>query len=81
MDNSRPRRDADSRDDLGHQFGRVEERLIQDFADRVPAGFVRQCVQAARAEFAQARVVQFVPVLVERLARRRLRDTAAFRQG
>ena len=55
------------------QVANVTERLVHDFAGRVDDGVVRKLVEDAYSGFAQARVQQFVPVLIDRSVRQQLR--------
>lgn len=55
------------------QVAKVAERLASEYADRVPSGVVHELVDAAYDPMRQARVTQFVPVLVDRSVRERLR--------
>lgn len=55
------------------QVEHVTERLVHDFDGQVEGVVVRQLVQDAYSDFAQAKVQQFVPVLVDRSVRRQLR--------
>jgi hypothetical protein len=59
---------------LRDQVDRLTERLTTEFSGRVPDPEVRQLVDEAYGEFADARVTQFVPVLIDRSVRLRLRD-------
>jgi hypothetical protein len=54
---------------------RLEERLDQEWVD-VPRSVLVECVWAAWSSFANARVRTFVPILVERAARARVRRLA-----
>ena len=58
------------------QVAKVAERLASEYADRVPGQVVRELVDAAFRPMRQARVTQFVPVLVDRTVRERLRHQA-----
>lgn len=55
------------------QVAKVAERLASEYADRVPNGVVREMVDAAYGPMKRAKVTQFVPVLVDRTVRERLR--------
>jgi hypothetical protein len=57
------------------QVAKVADRLADEYADRVPAGVVRGMVRDAYTPIREARVTQFVPVLVDRSVRQRLRST------
>ena len=59
------------------QVRNVEQRLIRDFAQCVSADVVRRCVQDAETSLGQPRFFSFVPILVERGARRRILAWAA----
>jgi hypothetical protein len=50
----------------------VLQRLQPDFASRVPEEVIARIVAETAADFRDARVVTYVPLLVERLARERL---------
>ena len=52
-------------------------RLHRDFGERVGAAIVDQVIEEELSRFDRARVETFVPVLVERAARRRLGAIAA----
>jgi len=58
---------------LEDQVAKVTERLTSEYADRVPGAVVQQMVDAAYRPMRQARVTQFVPVLVARTVREQLR--------
>jgi hypothetical protein len=59
------------------QLRRVESRLMAEAAgDPALAGDVRRLLDDARLRFSSATVRQFVPILVERDVRRRLREVA-----
>lgn len=55
------------------QVGRIERHLTAEFGERVPASRIADSVRQAHARFAQAPVRPFLPTLVERDARRRIR--------
>jgi hypothetical protein len=55
------------------QVEHVAERLVHDFAGRVGDAEVRSLVTATYSAYQQARVQQFVPVLVDRSVRQQLR--------
>ncbi|NKQ58542.1 HDIG domain-containing protein [Amycolatopsis sp. K13G38] len=57
------------------QLWQVEQRLVRDH-DELPPELVRHEVARARALFTSARITTFVPILVERTARRRLSDSS-----
>jgi len=55
------------------QLADLESRLVAQYADQgVNEGRVRAIVEQVRSRFANARVRTFVPILVERAARREL---------
>ena len=56
------------------QVATVMERLVHDYAGKVPDQVVRGLVDEAFSGYAEARVQQFVPVLVDRTVRQRLRQ-------
>jgi hypothetical protein len=57
------------------QLGRVESRLLAEAAgDSALAADVRRFLDDARLRFSAAPVRQFVPILIEREVRRRLRE-------
>ncbi|GIH21098.1 three-helix bundle dimerization domain-containing protein [Rugosimonospora africana] len=58
-------------------IARVTETLCAQFAGRVPPAAVKAAVAEAHGHFEAARVREFVPVLVERSARRRLAMTVS----
>lgn len=67
-------------DPLGAHFARVEARLLGEVAgDPVASMAVRSHLAVARARFADATVTQFLPILVEREVRRRMRQDAESR--
>lgn len=55
------------------QVEHVAERLVHDFAGSVDDAEVRSLVSASYTEFSDAKVQQFVPVLVDRSVRQQLR--------
>lgn len=55
------------------QVAHVADRLVDDFAGQVDDREVRTLVSEAYSGYSQARVQQFVPVLVDRSVRQRLR--------
>ena len=55
------------------QVARVADRLTAEYGDQVGPGVVRELVDQAYSPYRQARVTQFVPVLVDRSVRQRLR--------
>jgi hypothetical protein len=60
---------------LADQVDKVAQRLSDEFSGTVPDPVVRQLVSEVYGELATARVTQFVPVLVDRSVRARLRAT------
>jgi len=56
------------------QVAKLADRLAVEFADSVPGVVVRELVADAYGPLRTARVTQFVPVLVDRSVRQRLRD-------
>ena len=67
---------ADLLPQLEVQVNKVADRLEAEFADKVPAGVVRTLVTDAYTPLRDARVTQFVPVLVDRSVRQQLRHGA-----
>lgn len=64
--------------DVDEQLRRLALRLLAEVGgDPAAENAVRRHLDASFAVFATARVRQFVPILVERDVRRRLRDEAA----
>lgn len=55
------------------QIRRLEAQLVREH-DHVPPSLVHEWIEHARARFAQARVQDFVPLLVERVVRASARD-------
>jgi hypothetical protein len=62
---------------LANQVDKVAQRLAEEFSDTVPDPVVRGLVHEAYDEMSSARVTQFVPVLVDRTVRARLRSQSA----
>lgn len=58
---------------LADAVDKVAQRLTDEFAPAVPGPAVREIVAEVYGELASARVTQFVPVLVDRNVRARLR--------
>jgi hypothetical protein len=56
------------------QVANVADRLVDDFAGQVDDLEVRTLVSEAYSGYSQARVTQFVPMLVDRTVRRTLRN-------
>lgn len=64
--------------DVDEQLRRLALRLLAEFGgDPAAESAVRRHLDASFAVFATARVRQFVPILVERDVRRRLREEAS----
>ncbi len=63
-------------DPVGAEVQQIIERLTTEF-DRVPPDEVARTVKEEQAQFADARIWEFVPLLVERASRRRLAQTFA----
>jgi hypothetical protein len=59
---------------IGQQLDEVETRLVDQLAGRkeITEERVRNIVRAIRERFADARIRAFLPILVERAARREL---------
>ena len=64
-------------EDEQRQLESARRALVSEFAGRVPADEVERRFAELTAEFAGARVRGFVPVLVQRRARERLRTLVA----
>jgi hypothetical protein len=60
------------RSDVRRQLIRVEQRMLDEYAGIVDAETVQSCVREAEHALGHARLHHFVPVLVERDARRRI---------
>lgn len=58
---------------IDEQVAHVADRLEKEYGDKVGPAVVRGMVDEAYSPFRQARVTQFVPVLVDRSVRQRLR--------
>ncbi|MCX6395740.1 MAG: hypothetical protein NTV23_04595 [Propionibacteriales bacterium] len=59
---------------IAQQFDRVVEDLTAEFAGSVPAGEVHDVIARYRAELEpQAKITEYLPVLVRRFAREELR--------
>src|SRR4051812_24819294 len=54
------------------QVAHLADRLVADYADTLPDSVVRSVVTHVYEAYAEARVTQFVPVLVDRAARAEL---------
>jgi hypothetical protein len=59
---------------LADQVDKVAQRLADEFSGTVPDPEVRRLVVEVYGEMSTARVTQFVPVLVDRSVRARLRE-------
>jgi hypothetical protein len=62
---------------LADQVDKIAQRLSDEFAGTVPDPVVRSLVNEAYGEMSSAKVTQFVPVLVDRTVRARLRARAS----
>jgi hypothetical protein len=62
---------------LADQVDKVAQRLAEEFAGTVPDPVVRDLVSEVYGEMSSARVTQFVPVLIDRGVRARLRARAS----
>ena len=51
----------------------VTDQLIEEFGDVIPRETIARVVENVRSQFVDVRVALFVPILVRRLARERLR--------
>ena len=58
---------------IEQQVAHVAERLANEYGDKVGPAVVRGMVDEAYSPYRGARVTQFVPVLVDRSVRQRLR--------
>ena len=58
---------------IDEQVAKIADRLASEFGDRVGPAVVRGMVDEAFAPYRHAHVTQFVPVLVARSVRERLR--------
>ena len=61
---------------LAEQVDKVAERLADEYSGSVPDPVVRSLVTEVYGEMSSAKVTQFVPVLVDRGVRARLRSRA-----
>jgi hypothetical protein len=61
---------------IEEQVAHVADRLTAEYGDKVRPGLVRELVDQAYSPYRGAKVTQFVPVLVDRSVRQRLRATA-----
>jgi hypothetical protein len=62
---------------LADQVDKVAQRLAEDYRDSVPGPVVRRLVTEVYSEMSTATVTQFVPVLLDRGVRARLRQQAS----
>jgi hypothetical protein len=67
---------VDARRDLIRHIDGVRERLSREFQPRLAPEVVSREVDLAAAEFDGARIIAYVPVLVNRQVRLRLRELA-----
>jgi hypothetical protein len=58
---------------LADQVDKVTQRLAEEFSGTVPDQVLRGLVSEVYGDLSSARVTQFVPVLVDRGVRQRLR--------
>lgn len=72
---------ADAENALRGQLAVIEERLVGELGDRLPAETIRQVVQGQIGRYQKAPVTQFIPVLVDRAAREQLLRQDARRQA
>jgi hypothetical protein len=66
---------------LDDQLARVRARLHEQFDGRVDPSVVDDVVMTATARFEHARITTYVPTLVDRLARDKLRHHTADRMA
>jgi hypothetical protein len=59
---------------LADQVDKVAQRLAAEYSDTVPDPVVRRLVTEVYSEMSSAKVTQFVPVLVDRGVRARIRS-------
>ena len=59
---------------LDDQVAKVTDRLTVEFSGRVPDPVVRGLVSEVYGEMSDARVTQYVPVLIDRGVRARIRS-------
>ena len=64
---------AGPRGSVDDHLARVVERLVRDFGAGVPEGSIRALVDEEHERYRDARIPHFVPVLVDRAVRQRLR--------
>jgi hypothetical protein len=62
---------------LADQVDKVAQRLADEYSGTVPDPVVRSLVTEVYSEMSSAKVTQFVPVLVDRGVRARLRARAS----
>lgn len=62
---------------LSDQVSKVAQRLAEEYSGQVPDPVVRTLVDEAYHEMESAKVTQFVPVLIDRSVRARLRAQPA----
>ncbi len=58
---------------LDNQLARVRAQLHEQFDERVGSAVVDDALKSAAARFESARITQYVPTLVDRVARDTLR--------
>jgi len=54
---------------------RITRHLVDAYADRYPASYIEDVVKAAHESLSHARVRIFVPIFIERLARKTLEQS------
>jgi hypothetical protein len=59
---------------LSDQVSKVAQRLADEYSGRVPDPVVRSFVDEAYHEMESAKITAFVPVLVDRSVRARIRE-------
>jgi hypothetical protein len=69
-----PRAGYDATVDIDTQLRHVETRLVREFGPAVSAESVHECVRSAIEDLGGVHVRHFVPILVERIARGRIRS-------
>lgn len=74
IDHARPMSDNDH---LDAQLALVHARLVRDFGPSVGEEHVSACLRDAMVSLGELRVTTYVPVLVEKQARQRLRALVA----
>jgi hypothetical protein len=65
--------DERSEEDLSRHVHTIREELLREFAGRVPPHEVEQAVQETAGTFRGVRIRSFVPILLRRESRDRLR--------